>query len=107
MIAPWYVMAFKELERVAQRNGYALAVHGSMGRDLDLIAIPWTEDAESEEKLVNAFERWMGKNKGVNVKATHRTEKPHGRVAYTLPFGHTTYYLDISIMPTTTLRGKQ
>jgi len=29
--------------------GYAIAPHGSLARDLDVIAVPWTEDAVSAE----------------------------------------------------------
>lgn len=35
----------------ARKCGYAIAVHGSMSRDLDLIATPWVEAPESEAEL--------------------------------------------------------
>ena len=34
------IPALCEVER---RNGYAIAVHDSLERDIDLVAIPWTE----------------------------------------------------------------
>ncbi len=40
--------------KAARECGYALAIHGSMERDLDLIAVPWIEKPEIPEKL--AFE---------------------------------------------------
>ena len=100
MIAPWYVMAYTGLERIAWRHGYALALHGSMGRDLDLVAIPWTEDADSPEKLIEAFVRFVIKKADVQMH-TLRTpvHKPHGRLAYAIPIGHDGHYLDVSIMP--------
>lgn len=101
MIAPWYVMAYTKLDRVAWRHGYALALHGSMSRDLDLIAIPWTEDADAPEKLLKAFVNFVKGNSKVKIKfyLPGVTEKPHGRKAYAIPIGHDGHYLDVSIMP--------
>lgn len=99
MIAPWYVMAYTKLERLAWRHGYALALHGSMARDLDLIAVPWTDDADSPEKLLESFRRFIVKNAQVNLKIGSATAKPHGRQGYVIPIGHDGHYLDLSIMP--------
>jgi len=101
MIAPWYVMAYTKLERIAWRRGYALALHGSMARDLDLIAVPWTEDADSPEKLVEAFRRFIITKAAdkVSLKIGKPTRKPHGRQAYVLPIGYEGHYIDLSIMP--------
>ena len=33
------------LRKTARRYGYALGVHGSLERDIDLIAVPWVDDA--------------------------------------------------------------
>ena len=101
MIAPWYVMAYTQLDRIAWRHGYALALHGSMTRDLDLIAIPWTEDAEPPEKLLKAFVNFVKSKSKVDVKLYMPgvTKKPHGRIAYSIPIGHDGHYLDVSIMP--------
>ena len=101
MIAAWYVMAYTKLDRIAMRHGYALALHGSMARDLDLIAVPWTEDADALEKLLESIRRFViaGASKTVNIQIPFPTQKPHGRVAYVFPIGHDGHYLDVSIMP--------
>lgn len=99
MIAPWYVMAYTKLERLAWRHGYCLALHGSMARDLDLIAIPWTDDADSPEKLLASFSRFIVNKAKVTYKIGKPTPKPHGRLGYVLPIGHEGHYLDLSIMP--------
>ena len=101
MIAPWYVMAYTKLDRIAWRYGYALALHGSMTRDLDLIAIPWTEDADSPEKLLKAIQRFTIQGASKEIKLSKKlfpTKKPHGRTAYSFPIGHE-HYLDVSVMP--------
>ena len=107
MIAPWYVMAYTKLDRIAWRHGYALALHGSMSRDLDLIAIPWTDDADPPEKLLKAFINFVKGKSKVSIKyyVSEVTEKPHGRKAYSIPIGHDGHYLDVSIMPRLTTRA--
>lgn len=101
MIAPWYALAYTGLERVAWRHGYALAIHGSMARDLDLVAIPWTEDADDHDKLIAAFVRFVVAKSGVEIKRLTPTKKPHGRLSYVVPVssGSNNHYLDISVMP--------
>ena len=79
--------------------GYALLIHGSLARDLDLVAVPWTEAAVSDEDLVEAIrakcDGWVGvsaaKPGGVGAK-------PHARKVWTLMLnGHA--YIDLSVMP--------
>jgi len=92
-------MAYTGLERLAWRHGYALALHGSMSRDLDIVAIPWTDDADGPEKLISSFRRFViGKGK-VNFTVGKPASKPHGRKAYVIPIGYEGHYLDLSIMP--------
>lgn len=99
MIAPWYVMAYTKLERIAWRHGYALALHGSMSRDLDLVAIPWTDDADDPGQLLESFRKFIVGKTEVDLKIPLPTAKPHGRKAYSIPIGHDGHYLDLSIMP--------
>lgn len=102
-----YCALYPMLLQVAQDHGYALAVHGSLHRDFDLIAIPWVKEASEPLALIQAF-------KEATRAVTHHemadkefpdcnpTKKPHGRVAYSLHVtNHGMYggYLDISVMP--------
>jgi hypothetical protein len=106
-LAAGYVAMLPTLARVAKEHGYALGVHGSMNRDCDLIAAPWTEEATDALTLIKALKR-------ATDAVTHGTEwddlvpdcspsqKPHGRLAYSLHLtekGMHGPYLDISIMP--------
>jgi len=99
MIAPWYAMYYVRLDRVAWRHGYCLALHGSMSRDFDLVAIPWTEDADSPEKLVEAFRRFVISGTKISLKIAPPVKKPHGRLSYVIPIGYGEQYLDLSVMP--------
>lgn len=93
-IAPAFAWMLPLYQQVGVHLGYAVAVHGSMNRDLDLIAIPWVDNAASAEELVEAIrERVYGKIIG------GPTKKPHGRLAWTIEFDVAHGHIDLSIMP--------
>lgn len=51
--APIYAACcYPDLAEIARGCGYALAVHGSLARDFDLIAIPWADVVESHDALL-------------------------------------------------------
>jgi len=87
--------------RVARDYGYAVAVHGSRVRDLDLIAVPWTAEARPTLDLVAALEVALGgfvtdrNSDGL----TWPREKPHGRRAWVIHLGAGPY-IDLSVVPT-------
>lgn len=91
--------AFVVKARIAARDcGYALAIHGSMTRDLDLIAIPWVKDCRSPTALIaQVAYRTDCETDGHRVH-----EREHGRLA--VAFMLRTHfsdarYVDFSIMP--------
>lgn len=104
-----YALLLPQLMQAGREVGYAIAVHGSMARDLDLVAIPWTNEAVSAERLImhlmavvdgrirngayNAGGEWIRK------AGSEPTEMPHGRLAWTIHMGHEGAYLDVSVMP--------
>lgn len=118
MIAPFYAVIYAKLDRIVNRFGWGLSIHGTMVRDLDLVLIPWTEDAEQEDKVIDAIRLFidgtyvtnarnknnakMGASTKNGLAHFHVTDKPHGRRAINIYIGTTGYYLDISIMPRTT-----
>jgi len=80
-----YVAMYPILLQVAKRHGYALAVHGSLHRDFDLVAIPWIEEASDALTLIRAFKkatRTVTQADGLDhlVKDCRPTEKPHGEL---------------------------
>jgi hypothetical protein len=87
------------LRHCARNHGYALAVHGSLLRDIDLVAVPWTSKATRGRVLKDAMEKLLlALNGGKGVAGSKRaTRKPHGRRTYVIHFGDT--YIDLSIMP--------
>lgn len=98
-----YVALLPRLQTTARSWGYALAVHGSLNRDMDLIAIPWIEEAAASEYLI--YRLWV--TVGILGEASIPRGpllRPHGRASWQicLPLGAS---LDISV--TQPLRPKQ
>ncbi len=98
------------LREIARECGYAIAVHGSTVRDLDLIATPWTPEAVSAQQLVDVLcervplharaetDYGLG-SEGWYVEPNPEM-KPWGRLAWALagcPAPH--HYIDLSVAP--------
>jgi hypothetical protein len=93
--------ALPELRAAARCEGYALAVHGSLARDLDLVAIPWVEDASEPDKLVKALCDAVKRITGWgHLAGGPPSAKPHGRIAYTI-IASMSINIDLSIVPRT------
>lgn len=92
--APWYAALYPQFAEIARQHGYALAVHGSMARDFDVIAIPWRKDADDQRAVIDhILSEFSVKEIG------EPTEKEHGRIAYTLSIGFGDCFADLSFMP--------
>jgi hypothetical protein len=90
------------MQIAARGCGYALAVHGSLARDIDLIAVPWTEHCDSPEYLVAQIKGAIAAQVGralTTRDADDWTEKPHGRRALTIILAGMCPQIDLSIMP--------
>lgn len=90
------------LRAVARQHGYALATHGSMRRDIDLIAVPWRDRASDPAllamDLMFAVEKIVGRETRVIVSPEQGKPKPHGRICWSFWIGQWTY-IDLSILP--------
>jgi len=93
--APLYAGAlYPDLAKIFVKHGYALAVHGSLARDIDLIAVPWDTDPSSLQAVIEEV------NNTFAVKIVGEPEtKNHGRVAYTLALGFGECSIDLSVFP--------
>jgi hypothetical protein len=110
----FYSVCLQGLQEIAKGMGYNLLVHGSMNRDMDLVAIPWIDKPESHLDLIKALDYYL---RGVNFDFAENymhTILPGGRNSYVINLnrgGYTQhpdafkykedeqYYLDISITP--------
>lgn len=68
----------KKVREIARKHGWAIGVHGSLCRDIDLIAVPWTEDASFTWALFEAIRDEIGYS---SESARGNTRKPCGRQA--------------------------
>jgi hypothetical protein len=97
-----YISSIDYLREVAREHGYALAVHGSLARDLDLLACPWIEHARPAEELAESLRKKLELCTGEKWYA-HQNDpgaKPHGRLAWNfVPGCGGGMFVDLSIMP--------
>ena len=91
-----YSHRIHEIQQAAKCAGYAIAIHGSMARDLDVVAIPWITAAGSHHELIARLCNQLR----ATVAPKSPTKKPHGRMAYTLLLGGA-LFMDLSVMPRT------
>lgn len=103
-ITPIPVIMYPVLAEECQKHGYALAVHGSVSRDFDIIAIPWTEEPSDPIILVDAVCDILNRCH-LTVVRGQVTQKPHGRIAYgiTVCDSGCSLFLDFCAMPPTDL----
>jgi hypothetical protein len=97
IIDPDYARYYSIIRCTAWQYGYAIGMHGSFTRDLDLIAVPWAETACVGDKLVQVI---CGRT---DLTQHHKnpTAKPHGRLVFTLllPGFGDPRWIDLSIVP--------
>lgn len=85
---------FQLIQSLAREVGYSVGIHGSLKRDVDLIAVPWADDAKDWMTLVDNLCH------GLNAKWIGDMErKPFGRIAVTLQIDGYYKQIDLSITP--------
>lgn len=104
-----YHLTIDAIRTAADSKGYAIGVHGSMARDIDLIACPWREGASSAEEVAEAIRAAAEKANplGVAFVAGHDPcprAKPHGRLCWSFHLGGGPY-IDLSVMPRLSVEG--
>jgi hypothetical protein len=86
----------------ARDLGYAIGLHGTLARDYDLIAVPWTEDAAHPDDLAMAVSKAAGCVR-CRVFRDQGEGKPHGRLVYSFDWDKDNYenhgYIDLSVTP--------
>lgn len=85
------------VREVSRNLGYAVAVHGSLARDIDLVAVPWTDQRVPPDKLAEAICGAVAGVLGWCRTDGQVGEKPHGRRAYTLIHAGHVGEIDLSV----------
>lgn len=78
----FYRNILPRLSLAAKTCGYALGVHGSLRRDLDLIATPWVDEHSDKDQLAREIHRAAC---GLERQTYQWEEKPMGRTATSFP----------------------
>ena len=118
-----YAFYFEIIKEIGLKYGYNIVLHGSINRDLDLIAIPWQEQVLDKDDMVDEISNTIGGSVMMfdrsidDLEGKRFTIRPHGRMCYIininrdfklkydgikseiLNYSSPQYYIDISIMP--------
>lgn len=101
IIDPDYARVYTKARIIAWSYGFALVMHGSFTRDLDLLVVPWAEHAcnDGAQRVVTL----IAADCGLKISGDPG-DKPHGRKAYTLLFPGfgDPRWVDLSVMPVPT-----
>ena len=98
----FYASMYEDIRKFAMDNGWAVALHGSLSSDMDIMAMPWAETAIGFEKFIAKIADLFDDNiLSANYLITFN-EKPFGRTVATIPIWED-FYIDISTMK----RGEQ
>lgn len=114
-LAPAYCSLYPMLCDIARSNGYAMAIHGTMGRDMDLIAVAWTDEASPPLDLIREIAAKIDGDMGMCARSngdgtfTEQSSwmpslKPHGRLAWSIRLRDFTWngtnpFIDVSVIP--------
>lgn len=117
-----YSFYFEVIKEIGLKYGYNIVLHGSMNRDLDLIAIPWEETIGDKEQMVDEITTALGGELLDNSRHSDGQKgiryglKPHGRIVYVIninrvfemkcdgfiykikEYSDPQYYIDLSVM---------
>lgn len=107
----FYAVCLSGLQQIAKDMGYNILIHGSMNRDMDLVAVAWIDEPKSHIELLDAFCEYLG----VPIASTENGRDGYmysllggGRHSYIINlyrggkfngYLDAQYYLDISFTP--------
>ena len=105
-----YAMFYEQLKDIAEEYGYNLLIHGSLNRDLDLLAVPWVDNPKDEQLMIKEFQEYLtGHTLTDHAGVVPFTILPGNRHSYVIDlnranrrgewvrFEDSQYYLDISV----------
>jgi hypothetical protein len=93
-LAPIYCGLYPQLAEISRKHGYALAVHGSLARDFDLICIPWIESPSEPADVVKEITSTFA------IKTVGKPDTTlHGRERWTVSVSFGECFIDLSFMP--------
>ena len=92
--AVFYAAMWEDFRKAALDKGWALALHGSLASDMDIMAMPWTEKAVRPLDMILSIKNCFDKPNEISLT---ETEMPNNRIVYTLSIW-ADFYLDINVI---------
>ena len=93
--ASFYAWMWEDIRQCAMDCGWAVGLHGSLASDMDIMAMPWVDNAVPFKEVVDRISRLFKDNDVSSQYLITYNEKPHNRVVATIPI-FADFYLDIS-----------
>lgn len=113
----FYAVCLQPLQEIARDFGYNLIIHGSMDRDMDLVAIAWVDNPKTHLELLQEFNQFLngitcasasGKDEDILTDSYCFSMLGGNRSSYVINLHRSTkwnnyfdkqFYLDISFTP--------
>lgn len=95
--AAFYASIYDDLRKAAIECGWALGLHGSLSSDMDIMAMPWTDDVKPVGTMIQALSDCFSDNPWKDEHTAPHYDKPNNRVVYTMPIWGD-WYLDINVI---------
>ena len=95
----FYACMYEDIRQCAMDCGWAVSLHGSLASDMDIMAMPWVDNAVSFKEMIDIVSKLFKDNDISSQYVITYNEKPHNRVVATVPI-FADFYLDISTINT-------
>jgi hypothetical protein len=92
--AVFYASLWDDLRQAAMNKGWALGLHGSLSRDMDIMAMPWTREASSDIEMIEALKNCFTDAENLDLDVS---DMPNNRRVFTLSIW-ADFYLDINVI---------
>lgn len=92
--AVFFAAMWEDFRKAAMDYGWALSLHGSLATDMDIMAMPWSEEASDPKLMIHALRCCFDKPEAIKVDFA---DMPNHRRVYTLSIW-ADFYLDINII---------
>ena len=96
----FYACIYEDLRKAAINCGWALVLHGSLASDMDIMAMPWTEDAKPVDEMIKVLSDCFTDSPFKEHHTIPNYNKPNNRVVYTMSIWGN-FYLDINVIKST------
>lgn len=101
----FYACMYEDIRKCAMNCGWAVSLHGSLASDMDIMAMPWVDNAVSFKEMVDRISKLFKNNDMASNYVITYNEKPHNRIVATIPIW-SDFYLDISTIDTADVAPK-